>query len=87
MADTSAWWDTPTNVFTDSHTVVAVTRLGRAVELLLADWPGKGPAYLKARKAALAAYSNPTDKRAQHKAQKAFEDAAREAGILADTHH
>ncbi|MGS1093071.1 DUF982 domain-containing protein [Aquamicrobium terrae] len=87
MADTSAWWDKPTYVFINSHTTVAVTRLGRAVELLLGDWPGKGPAYLKARQAALAAYSNPSDDRAQAKAQRAFEEAAREAEILAETAH
>lgn len=84
MADTSAWWDTPVNVFVNDSTMVAVTRLGRAVELLLGDWPGDGPAYLAARKAALAAYSNPANKRAQVTAQEAFTEAAREAGILAD---
>jgi len=84
MADTSAWWDKPTNVFVTDNTIVAVTRLGRAVELLLGDWPGDGPAYLEARKAALEAYSNPDDAGAQAKAQEAFAEAAREAGILAD---
>ena len=84
MADTSTWWDKPVNVFVTDSSVVAVTRLGRAVELLLGDWPGDGPAYLEARKAALAAYSNPRNKRAQAKAQEAFAEAAREAGILAD---
>lgn len=84
MADTSAWWDKPVNVFVTDSSVVAVTRLGRAVELLLGDWPGDGPAYLEARKAALEAYSNPDDVLAQAKARKAFEEAAREAGILAD---
>lgn len=78
------WWDKPTNVFVDDSTMVAVTRLGRAVELLLNDWPGNGPAYLAARKAALEAYSSPDDVLAQAKARQAFEEAAREAGILAD---
>ena len=79
-----AWWDKPVHVFTSDSTVVAVSRLSRAVDLLMNGWPGDGPAYLEARKAALAAHSKPNDKRAQVKARKAFEEAAREAGILAD---
>ncbi len=84
MADAPAWWDKPVNIFVTDATVVAVTRLGRAVELLLGDWPSEGPAYLEARKAALAAFDSPFDKAAQKKAQQAFVEAAREAGILAD---
>lgn len=84
MPDSFAWWDEPVRVFADSTTVVAVTRLGRAVELLLGNWPKHGPKFFEARKAALAAYSNPANKRAHAKAQEAFAAAAREAGILAD---
>lgn len=87
MPDTFAWWDEPVRVFVNGSTVVAVTRLGKAVELLLTDWPVNGPAYLEARKAALKAFSAPKDAVVQDRARTAFEEAAREAGILAETTH
>ena len=79
----SGWWDTPVPVLVGSNTTHHVTRPSAAADLLLHDWPEfYGPAYTKAKVALLKALENPGDDDLSAAARLAFEEAAREAGIL-----
>ncbi len=60
--------------------VYSIGRLGRAAEALLHEWPEKrGPKYIAAKEACLLAWRR---EGSVEDARRAFEDAAREAGIL-----
>lgn len=80
----SGWWGRPVPIVVGSNTTHHVTRPSAAAELLLHDWPAEGgPAYTIAKVAILKALEDPDDDRLSGAARKAFEEAAREAGILA----
>lgn len=80
----SMWWRSPVRVMVGASTAYNVTSNTLAAELLLGEaWPGKGSArHLRAREAVLRSMERPADAVATIAAQKAFEAAAREAGIL-----
>ncbi len=79
----SGWWDRQVRVMIGSSTTHNVTRPSRAADLLLHDWPEfYGPAYERAKVAILKAMENPDDARLNVASRLAFEEAAREAGIL-----
>lgn len=79
----SGWWDRPVPVLVGSNTTHHVTRPSAAADLLLHDWPEfHGPAYERAKVALLKALENPGDDDLSAAARLAFEEAAREAGIL-----
>lgn len=77
-------WSNPVRVLIGPNTTYVVATNERAAEMLLGDgWPGKEAAvHLRARRAILRAMDKPDDPGPMHGAQRAFEDAAREAGIL-----
>ncbi len=77
-------WDTPVKVVGRDGEKVKIARVGRALEMLLHEWPTVGPCFQKARQRALEAYSHPADEAAQTRAQEAFIAAAKEAGILVE---
>lgn len=80
----SGWWGRPVSIMVGSNTTHHVTRPSAAAKLLLHDWPAEGgAAYTMAKVAILKALEDPDDDRLSGAARKAFEDAAREAGILA----
>lgn len=78
------WWTNPVRVLIGSNKTYNVTSSERAAELLLGDgWPNRDSArHLRARQAVLRAMEKPDDPGPMHAAQRAFADAAREAGIL-----
>jgi len=80
----SAWWPTPVRVLIGPNKTYNVTSNEQAAELLLGDgWPNrKGARHLHARKAVLRSMEKPGDPGPMHGAMRAFEAAAREAGIL-----
>lgn len=79
----SGWWDRPVKVLVDSNTTHHVTRPNRAADLLLHDWPEfYSPAYERAKVAILKAMEEPEDADLNEASRLAFEEAAREAGIL-----
>jgi hypothetical protein len=79
------WWDRSVRVMTGNSTAFNVERLDRAAEVLLNDWPPKrGEAYQRAMEALLKAMETPDSESARTAARMAFEEAAREAGILAE---
>lgn len=79
----SGWWDRQVRVMIGSSTTHNVTRPNRAADLLLNEWPDEGgPAYRKAKEAVLRAMEDPDDASLNVASRLAFEEAAREAGIL-----
>ena len=77
------WWDRPVKVLVGSNTTHHITRPSAAADLLLHDWPEfYGPAYERAKVAILKAMENPDDAGLNAASRSAFEEAAREAGIL-----
>lgn len=79
----SGWWDRQARVMIGSSTTHNVTRPSRAAELLMNEWPDAGgPAYRKAKEAVLRAMEDPDDDELNSASRHAFEEAAREAGIL-----
>lgn len=79
----SGWWDRQVRVMIGSSTTHNVTRPSHAAELLLNDWPDeRGPAYRKAKAAVLEAMQDPESDSLMMASRLAFEEAAREAGIL-----
>lgn len=86
MAIERGWWDKPVPVALSG--VGAVTQVNnnhQAADLLLNRWPAApGPKHLAARQAVLAAMQRHLDAKALAKARRAFEEAAREADIIAE---
>lgn len=81
----SGWWDRPVPVMVGSNTTQHVTRPSAAADLLLHDWPAfHGPAYERAKDALLKALEDPESDSLGAASRLAFEEAAREVGILAD---
>ncbi len=79
----SGWWDRPVKVLVGSNTTHHITRPSAAADLLLHDWPEfYGPAYERAKLVILKAMENPQDTALNAASRLAFEEAAREAGIL-----
>lgn len=79
----SGWWDRQVRVMIGSSTTHNVTRPSHAAELLLNGGPEQdGPAYRKAKEAVLEAMENPRSDSLMIASRLAFEEAAREAGIL-----
>lgn len=79
----SGWWDRPVKVLVGSNTTHHITRPSAAADLLLHDWPEfYGPDYERAKVAILKAMENPDDVSLNVASRLAFEEAAREAGIL-----
>lgn len=79
----SGWWDRPVKVLVGSNTTHHITRPSAAADLLLHDWPEeRGPAYRKAKEAVLKAMEDPESDSLMMASRLAFEEAAREAGIL-----
>ncbi len=77
------WWDRQVRVMIGSSTTHNVTRPSHAADLLLNGWPEQeGPAYRKAKESALNAMRNPESDSLMIASRLAFEEAAREAGIL-----
>lgn len=80
----SGWWHRPVPVLVGSNTTQHITRPSAAADLLLHDWPAEGgAAYTMAKVAILKALENPDDDGLSDAAFEAFQEAAREAGILA----
>lgn len=80
----SGWWRRPVPIMVGNNTAHHVTRQSAAADLLLHDWPTEdGPAYTMAKVALLKALENPDDDELSDAAFEAFQEAAREAGILA----
>lgn len=79
----SGWWDRQVRVMIGSSTAHNVMRPSHAAELLMNEWPAEGgPDYRKAKEAVLRALESPDDGSLNVASRRAFEDAAREAGIL-----
>lgn len=79
----SGWWDRPVKVLVGSNTTHHITRPSAAADLLLHDWPEfYGPAYERAKVSILKAMDDPDDASLNAASRLAFEEAAREAGIL-----
>lgn len=82
----SGWWDRPVPILVGSNTTQHVTKPSAAADLLLHDWPEfRGPAYEKAKVALLKALEAPENATLSAASRLAFEEAARETGILAPT--
>lgn len=78
------WWSKPVRVLIGSNTTYVVATNERAAELMLGtEWPGSESAlHRKARVAILKSMDRPDDPASARAARRAFEAAAREAGIL-----
>lgn len=79
----SGWWDRQVRVMIGSSTTHNVARPSHAAELLMDIWPEQdGPAYRKAKEAVRNAMEDPESDSLLIASRLAFEEAAREAGIL-----
>ena len=81
----SDWWDRPVRVRIGDSTTYNVERLDRAAEMLLNEWPeGHAVAFARAQEALLKAMEDRESESARAASRMAFEEAAREAGILVE---
>ena len=84
-AASGGWWDRPVRVMISNSTAYNVQTSERAAEILLFNWPrDTGEKHLRARQAIVRAMEHPEDPGPTIAARRAFEAAAREAGILAE---
>jgi hypothetical protein len=83
----SEWWSEPVRVMVGNGTALNVSTNDQAASVLLREWPAsEGARLVRAKKAVLRSMERPDDPGTRYSARRAFEAAAREAGILAAPH-